>query len=147
MARSALGGQVQSTSFDGARQRAPAAGLGGAEHEDPVGLGGPARLVAPQLGHLADGGHVVHRDAGEAVALGLRGGLPGPLGKADAALDATAAVRLDVADDQHDDGVVGQDGAQPGKDVAQEEQVRLAVVGVVERRVDLAGVEAQEPGP
>ena len=56
-------------------------------------------------------------------------------------MDPPAAVRLDVADDQHDHGVVGEDRAQAGQDVAQEHEVRLAVVGVVERGVDGARIE------
>ena len=90
---------------------------------------------------------VVEGDAGQAVALGLGGGLPGPLGEADPALDAPPAVGLDVTDDEDDDGVVGEDRPEAGEHVAQEQEVRLAVVGVVERRVDLAGIEAEEPRP
>ena len=43
--------------------------------------------VAPQLGHLADGGDVVERDARQSIALGLGGLLPRALGQPDAALD------------------------------------------------------------
>ena len=143
MARSDLGGQVQSMSSEALDEGAPAARLGGAEDEDPVGLGGAAGLGAPQLGHLAQGGDVVERDARESIALRLGGLLPGALGQPDAALDPSAAVGLDVTDDEHDHGVVGQDRAEPGEDVAQEGEVRLAVVGVVEGRVDGAGVEAR----
>src|SRR5689334_8639707 len=53
-----------------------AARFGRAEDEDPVSLGRPARLVAPELRHLAAGGHVIERDPREAVALGLGRGLP-----------------------------------------------------------------------
>ena len=104
-------------------------------------------LVAPQLRHLAEGGDVVERDARQSIALRLGGLFPGALGEPDAALDAPPAVGLDVADDQDDDRVVGKDRTQAGEDVAQEGEVRLAVVGVVEGRVDLAGVEAEEPRP
>ena len=122
-----------------------AARLGRAEDEDAVGLRGPPGLVAPQLGHLANGCDVVERDPGELVALRLGSGDPGPLGQADPAADVPPAVGLDIADDEDHDRVVGEDRPQAGEDVAQEEQVRLAVVGIVEGRVDLPGIEAEEP--
>ena len=134
-------------SSDGAREGPAPAGFGRAEDEDAVGLRRAPRLGAPQLRHLADGRDVVEGDPGQAIALRLGGLLPGPLGEADTALDAPTAVGLDVADDQHDHGVVGKDRTQAGQDIAQEREVRLAVVGVVERRVDLARVEPEEPGP
>jgi uncharacterized membrane protein YqjE len=48
---------------------------------------------------------------------------------------------------RHDHRVVGRGRPEAGEDVAQEREVRLAVVGVVEGRVDLARVEAEEPRP
>ena len=46
---------------------------------------------------------------------------------------APAAVHLDVADDEDHDGVVGEHRPEAGEDVAQEREIGLAVVGVVER--------------
>src|SRR5688500_6903320 len=60
----------------GAGEGSPPADLGGAEHEDAVRLGGTAGLRAPQLGHLAQGRHVVEGDTGESIAFGLGRLLP-----------------------------------------------------------------------
>src|SRR6185436_14222868 len=111
-------------------ERTPAARFIGAEHEDPVRLGRAAGLVAPQLRHLADGRDVVEGYTREPIAFGLGGLFPGTLSEADAAVDPSAAVGLDVADDEHDDGIVGEDGSESGEHVAQERKVWLAVVGI-----------------
>src|SRR6478752_1421231 len=129
----------------GAGERASAAGLGRAEDEEAVGLRGAAGLAAPQLRHLADGRDIVESHAGESIALGLGGVLPDALGEPDAAPDPSTAIGLDVADHQHHHRVVRERRAQTGRDVAQEREVRPAVVGVVERRVDGLRVEAEEP--
>src|SRR6185436_4646286 len=97
----------------GGGEGAAPARLGGAEDEDPVGLRRPARLVAPQLRHLPIGGHVVEGDPGEAIAQRLSRRLPDPLREPDRAPDGPAPVELDVADDEDDDRVVGQDVSQP----------------------------------
>ena len=60
---------------------------------------------------------------------------------------ARAPVELDVPDHESDDRVVGQGAAEVGEDLADERQVRLAVVGVVERGVDRRRVLAEEPRP
>ena len=86
-------------------------------------------------------------DARQPIAFRFGGGFPDAGGEVHATADVATAVGLDVADDQDEDGVVGEDRPQPGEDVAHEGEVRLAVMGVVERRVDGAGIEPEEPRP
>ncbi len=90
---------------------------------------------------------VVERDTGQSIALRLGRRFPDALGEADAAADPATPIGLDVADDEDDDRVVGQDRAQSGEDLAQEHEVRLAVMGVVQGSVDRARIEAEEPRP
>src|SRR5829696_2957566 len=130
----------------GSGERAPPAGFGGAQDEDPVGLRRSPGLAAPELRHLAVRGDVVQDDSGKPVALRCGSGLPDAFGESDGPGDGPAAVELDVTDDEDDDRIVGQDRAQAGEDVTKEYEVRLSMVGVVERRVDLLRVEAKEPG-
>jgi hypothetical protein len=105
-------------------------------------IGVPA---AARARRLPLGRDVVEGDPGQPVALGLRGALPDALSQADGAADRAATIGLHVADDEDDDRIVGEDVAQIGQDVAQEGQVGLAVMRVVERRIDRPRVEAEEP--
>ena len=116
------------------------------EDQDPIRLRRAARFDAPQLGHLAAGRDVVECNAGQGVALRCRGRFPDALRQPDAAPDRAAAICLDVPDDEHDDRVVGQDGAHVPQHVPKEGEVWLAMMGVVQAWLDASGVEA-EPRP
>ena len=112
IARSALGGQLQSTS-----SAAPASARRRPASEAPrtrirsVFVARPASSPH-SLVILRTCRHVVEGDARQSIALRSPPPFPDPLGQPDATPDRAAAIGLDVANDEHHHRVVGQDRAQ-----------------------------------
>src|ERR1035437_1171216 len=119
--------------------------LAGGEDKDAIELRGLAGFVAPDLGHLATGGHVVQGDTRQAVALRSGRELPYRFGQADAARRRPAAIHFHVADDEGYHGIVRKCGAQTAQHFSHEDEIGISVMGVVQKLVYGRGVVAQEP--
>ncbi len=108
---------------NGRRDRSPPPQLGRPEHEQPVDPGRPAGFRAPETRELVPRVDLVGSDPGQQVALGLGGGLPREARQRVLLAPGAPEIGRHVAEHEHDDRVVGEDGAKPAQHVPEEAAV------------------------
>ncbi len=91
------------------------------------------------------GQDVVQRDAGEEVALWLGGAGPDGLREGGPVGDPASTIKLYIADDQDQDGIVGDGLPEATEHIPHEWQPGIQLVTVVEGGVHGCWVDAQEP--